>query len=180
MILHPCFHCPMKAICERPDDLRAKMKGFGCLVASISCRCPKELFPLGSCVSMNLTTYDIQYSYLDGTPDNVAYEDDYAGTVIGYRGRKVRVWLDEPTDENKWGIAKFYPDRLTRLDKPKVYVCPECGKPAGQVERRSFDGKKFDCWKCDGFRLWEDSLKGDLPVIRPQPADAPLFEEARA
>jgi hypothetical protein len=150
----------LKGKSEREAKTRAAMKGLGIRVASIACRVPFDLFPPGCRVSVELP--ETEMTWCDGPcPDY--YERHYSvvvpGTIMGRAERKIRLWLDEKTDSGKSPIIRVYPDRLTKLDEPPISVCSECGRPENQPETRQPEGRKWSCWKCEGFASWDDQLR---------------------
>jgi hypothetical protein len=92
------------------------------------------------------------------------------GTAMGWKRRKVKVWLDEPVDLKVYGVEKrvreivcVYPKNhkgyqsIAKLDEEKVPICIRCGKPKGKVNAK---GKGEMCFVKVGDCVYSEKTEG--------------------
>ena len=119
--------------CEIKERVRKAIKGNGIQWTAIQFRCTKikDELPPGLIVTVNILTYE------------EVGEDwyDYEATIIGWKGRKVLVWLHDPGEyiKSKWDVVKVWPKNI---DIPRIFnrrfdvLCPECKKPVNRPRKR--------------------------------------------
>jgi hypothetical protein len=145
MILKPCHVCNdhIRKDCPERMAMRHKLKGVGVTSATLNCKRLRAIYGLGIRIESIFVVEHNGY----GEP----FSESFPGTVIGFKGNKVRVWFDEsPSGGNTKGdrpnsrsIIARYPKYLRLLDEPPKKVCPECGRPEDR------ENINFSCEKCD-------------------------------
>lgn len=155
MIIKPCYWCIFEKDCVKRRMVERKIKqvNHGVLVftkLSIRCQMYYGQFEPGERVNF--------YYYFLQNEESISEwcEESQLGTVMGWKGRKVKVWLDEkvdlathPDDDSRdREIVCIHPKNhigkqgLNKLNEERVPVCIRCGKPEGKENKSTYCDEK--------------------------------------
>lgn len=148
--LSPCSRCPRRATCDWKRVIHARVKlglsGVRLTAAKVSCAQYRALYVIGDRVKAAIKSGRSGYS-------------EVIGTVIGTKGAKFRLQLDNESAEDNTGFCdqdgenstsvryfiKVYPDRMEKLDEPRRNVCA-CGNVQDSSGCCILPVKTSVCW----------------------------------
>lgn len=139
MYMKPCDYCPDRPRCLRysttSDAIKSNRAEVRVYSASIQCTKYKARHWPGQRIVIEHETYNEDRSLMDAT-----------GTILGWRGYKVRIRLDEKTVRDNWTIF-VYPAKqngvnnlsLSPLAESDRKICPGCGVPEGHIRPSAWE-----------------------------------------
>lgn len=136
MFTPTCTRCPHRPTCGKRAKIIAAVKGLGLTTAQWDCEERYLGLVPGDRVSLKIFQDHNEPIFIDG---------EVLGTIM-YRSRgKFRVWTDETVDEDGHRCrVRVWPCNLTPTGEPRLYVCPDCGRPENRQNR-----KEWYCERCN-------------------------------
>ena len=121
--LTPCYRCPLAKTCELKQKMQAGARGHGFTSVKFPCSIKANLFKPGDRVTVRVILH-----FPDGEDVDIEHGEINA-TVLGWKGRKIRLQADEPFDllsGDPRRILTVWPDRPVKTHEPPRELC-KCG-----------------------------------------------------